>query len=291
MKNVSLGTLREDIRYRADIKASSGRLTDPQLDRVLGLNLDRLMSIVSDAYGDDHFTFQVGIAMRQRVVVGAPEKIRKIPFSLAGLVDADIDPSVYWRVKGSPAPAFWRLRKLLTVETGLTATAGVVLPVTAANFDALAPATVIPIDSWEGERRNVRRLDVDRLDRREDRNFPAYRLTGDDSIWIEWDEKEILNLVFWYTGLPLDLADENAQSFLAPTWAEYLIQASLAIIEQRDRRDPAVAVNLRDQAEAAIVERARERDEWGPMILRDGGANGLSDQDRFDDSTRYGDDW
>lgn len=533
-KNITLATIRDDIRYRADLPATSKRLTDAQLDRLIGLSLDKLMAIVSDAYGDDYFTFQVGISVRPRVnSAGVAERIRKIPFSPVGQSDNDIDPSVFWKVNGQAAPAFWKLRKIEKVEVGARVRAldQVSVPVTRETFrdvlqesipltlqqwlhtDAIAdengevvswssrnderftnippafvpnlanpvptktadgivfdgtqalittnsqllirneftialsfkptdltlsgvpfyfeetgggdnarilvsdsnggfltadgtfssfwnatfsirqregvyhvamlsgedPSTafmrtangdetvdqspnfialpgnaakdiilgakalvtgggaveeitlpftgvirevllfdraltaeendaveyylkstggieygysVIPIDDWSGQRRNLPRLDIDRVDRRDTRSFPAYRMTGDDAIWLELeDTDEPQSFVIWYTGVPLDLSDAAAPSLMQPNWSEYVIQDALAMIEQRDRRDPAVAVNLRDQAEASIIERARERDEFGPMILRDRAQGGRSDQERVDDLTTFGDDW
>lgn len=292
-------TLVSDLRFLLDLESTSPRLTTPQAERLLNKSRDKLFGILAEAYGDDYFTYCVGVWMDPTVNVASGVYSRTIPLGVNGLSSGQ----EYWLLANrqylpapSPqapdsshtdldAPQFHRLRKVQIPE----------------SFTAVDPGEttepVGPVYEWSGQMTDLQRSDLDRLNSSDAprawsvQRPPTYRLIADgqmgSSLYFDPAPTETVAVLIWYVGNPLDLTSTNP-STLSPGWADWLIYDAAVTFAIRDRDSSVELAELRterNRLEASIREQARDRDDGQPLQIRRTYMQGLGDAEARDWAT------
>lgn len=298
-------TLVSDLRFLLDLEPTSPRLTTPQAERLLNKSRDKLFGILAEAYGDDYFTYCVGVQISPTAPVTS--YCRTITLGVQGAALG------YWHLglrgalgkspsPGSPdiatptiaAPQFHRLRKVQMPESWTAAGTGTgpgydIIEGTGAEYDAVM--------EWSGKLVDLQRSNLDRLNSSESARAwsiqrpPTYRLIADgqmgSSLYFDPAPTEAVAVLVWYVGNPLDLTSTNP-STLSPGWADWLIYDAAVTFAIRDRDSSVELAELRQERarlEASIQEQARDRDDGQPLQIRRTYMGGLGDAEARDWAT------
>lgn len=276
-KSVTYGTLVSDLRFVLDLADSedvgNDRLSAAQAERLINRSRDRLFGILAEEYGDDYFTYCVGVEVlnsvnpRQSFALPAFSTTAGVPYWKYPLVNTGDEDA--WSPNdgggiedGQDAPAFHRLRKVQILET----------------YDAVADSgtNLDPILTWSGRPRDMARCSLDGLNENaEARDWttsdpPEYRLLGDQLLWFNRPATNNAGFLIWYVGNPLNVSGLN-HTLMGPGWAEWLVLDAAIWFAMRDRDGVSSLSQMtseRARVEASIRAQAGGRDESSPNRVR-----------------------
>lgn len=292
-KSVGYDTLVSDLRFALDLSdaedVGNDRLSAAQASRLLNRSRDRLFAILAEEYGDDYFTFCVGVEVKPTVGDGQTIPLPTMSSATVDwwrLPETDAGEGVMWTPNtgtnedATDAPAFHRLRKVQILDT-----------YTAVDNTG---TRLEPLFQWGDRPVDLERCGLDGLNRpAESRAWtttdaPRYRLLGNQTLWFNRPSPADAGFLIWYVGNPLDISG-TTHAHMGPGWAEYIVLDAAVWFAMRDRDGVSplsVLKDERDRVEGAIRRQSGGRDEHGPAHVRRRYRNaydlGASSEDTYD---------